>query len=167
MQLKEHFQINYLYGEMFDSILRSLGRILVFCGQMLLLYSVQRCQTAVQGPVPSSEVKLTHVFVDSVGMKGEILPLGAKQAHGWCRVQHYPFSTSALERSGWSTPGSASLPPGKISITHYIGGWVGLGAFGNWTSDPSARSKSLYRLRYLVPLSRHVVSLLSLVSWWI
>jgi len=82
VQLKEHFQINYLYGEMFDSILRSLGRILVFCGQMLLLYSVQRCQTAVQGPVPSSEVKLTHVFVDSVGMKGEILPLGAKQAHG-------------------------------------------------------------------------------------
>lgn len=81
MQLKEHFQINYLCGEIFDSIQRSLGRILVFCGQMLLLYSVQRCQTAVQGPVPSSDVKRTHVSVHSVGMKGEIVPLGAKQAH--------------------------------------------------------------------------------------
>lgn len=81
MLLKEHFQINYLYSETVGSIVRSLGGILVFCGQMLQLYSVHRCQTAVQGPVPSSEVKLTFVSVDSVSMKREIVPLRAKQAH--------------------------------------------------------------------------------------
>lgn len=125
------------------------------------------CQTAVQEPVPSSEVKITHLSVDSVGMKGEVVPLRTKQAHRWCRVQHYPFLTLALEWSGWSTPRPAALPPGEIGVTHYIGDWVGLGALGIWTLDPSARSKSLYRLRYLVPLSRHVLLLFLLVSWWI
>jgi len=49
----------------------------------------------------------------------------------------------------------AALPPGKKTVTHYLGGWVGAGTCvenlaptGIRSPDRAARSESLYRLSY-------------------
>jgi len=66
-----------------------------------------------------------------------------------------PFAASALERCGWSAPGSGSFIPGKTGVQR-IGGWVGPSAGMHSTQNPApsgirspdrpARSGSLYRL---------------------
>jgi hypothetical protein len=65
-------------------------------------------------------------------------------------------------RVGGQLHAPATLPPGKIPVTHFIGGWVGPRACldgcrksrptGIRSPDRPARSESLYRLRYPGPL---------------
>jgi plasmid maintenance system antidote protein VapI len=99
VQLKEHFQINYMYGETFDSILRFLDRNLLFCVQMLQLCSVQCCQEAVQDLLPVQKWNL-RMSVDRVGMKGGTVPLRSCRHAG-----HVGYSTTHSVPQHWNGVG--------------------------------------------------------------
>ena len=79
----------------------------------------------------------------------------ATGTEGRWRCYSDPFAASALERCGWSAPGSCSFIPGKTGVQS-TGGWVGPSAGMHSTQNPApsgirspdrpARSGSLYRL---------------------
>jgi len=44
---------------------------------------------------------------------------------GWIEGQFDPFLISAVDGSGWLTSRPVHFTPGKSSIAHLTGGWVG------------------------------------------
>jgi hypothetical protein len=94
--------------------------------------------------------------------KGHLIT-GHQGPRGGLEVELYSFSTSALERGGWSAPRPGRLTPGKDPVPLVQeAGWA---PGPVWTCaknlapteirfpDPPARSQSLYRLSY--PAHQH------------
>jgi hypothetical protein len=71
----------------------------------------------------------TQTFQSSIIQSNKICPTTCHGGAWGERYSSYTFLTSGLNVGEWSAsrPGSALLP-GKDPSTHWIGGWVGLGA---------------------------------------
>ena len=96
--------------------------------------------------------------------RGGVRPrTGHEDPEGYRGIALLFFLTLALDGVGGQHHALAALPLGKRPGTHCIGGWVATGPVwrgaenlaptGIRSPDRSARSKSLYRLRYPGPHS--------------